>query len=90
MDVEGVLAILFIFGGGSLFLLAISPVGKAIAERIRYGRALPPPSSGGVEQEEVLEAVEQLRREVAELAERVDFTERMLGQAGANKLGPRP
>ena len=26
---EGILAIIFIFGGGTLFLLAISPVGKA-------------------------------------------------------------
>ena len=34
MDIEGVLAIVFIFGGGSLFLLAISPIGKAFAERL--------------------------------------------------------
>ena len=32
---EGILAIIFIFGGGTLFLLATSPIGKAIAERIR-------------------------------------------------------
>ena len=37
MDIEGVLAITFIFGGGTLFLLAISPVGKALADRIRHG-----------------------------------------------------
>jgi hypothetical protein len=27
VDPEGILAIIFIFGGGTLFLLAISPVG---------------------------------------------------------------
>lgn len=88
MDMEGILAIIFIFGGGTLFLLAISPVGKAIAERIRHGQ-VPPGGAGGTDQEEVLEGVEQLRREVAELAERVDFTERLLGQQrGADRLGP--
>ncbi len=39
--------------------------------------------------EEVLAAVEELRREVAELAERVDFTERLLSKVrGAEQLKP--
>ena len=33
MDMEGILAITFIFGGGTLWLLSLSPVGKAIAEQ---------------------------------------------------------
>lgn len=36
MDIEGILAITFIFGGGTRFLLAVSPVGKALADRIRH------------------------------------------------------
>jgi hypothetical protein len=47
MDIESILTITFIFGGGTLFLLAVSPVGKAIAERLlaqRQPRELP----GGV------------------------------------------
>ena len=39
----------------------------------------------------MLAAVEELRREVAELAERADFTERLLAKARdgeAGKLGP--
>src|SRR5947207_14224011 len=48
--------------------------------------------AGGVTgQGDVLAAVEELRREVAELAERVDFTERLLakGRDGeAGKVGP--
>src|SRR5947209_11475986 len=35
-------------------------------------------AGGAAGQEDVLAAVEELRREVAELAERVDFTERLL------------
>ena len=48
-------------------------------------------SGGGAAPDEVLAAVEELRREVAELAERVDFTERLLakGRDGeAGKLAP--
>jgi hypothetical protein len=67
------------------WMLALSPVGKAYAERLR-GR---PRSRGAEDNEDVLEAVEELRREVAELAERVDFTERMLGQQrGGERIGP--
>jgi hypothetical protein len=74
MDIEGVLAITLIFGGGTLFLLSISPVGKAIAERIRSRGAIPMPDP------ELLAEVETLRHELAELQERVDFTERLLAQ----------
>lgn len=74
MDMEGVLAITFIFGGGTLFLLSVSPVGRALAERIRSqgGRPLPDP--------ELQAEVDQLRVEVSELHERMDFAERLLAQ----------
>ena len=71
MDIEGVLAITLIFGGGTLFLLSISPVGKAFADRLR-GKVEAPPDP------ELLAEVDALRQEVAELHERVDFTERIL------------
>ena len=80
MDIEGVLAIIFIFGGGTLFLLAISPVGKALADRIRHGAQ--PLGAGGTEPE-VLTELEQLRADVGELQERVDFAERLLSQKQA-------
>ena len=80
MNVEGILAIIFIFGGGTLFLLAISPVGKAIADRIRHGTQ--PLGTGGTEPE-VLTEIEHLRQDVTELQERVDFAERLLTQKQA-------
>jgi hypothetical protein len=73
MDMEGVLAIIFIFGGGTLFLLSVSPVGKALAERIR-GQTRP------AQDPELLADVDALRQEVAELHERMDFAERLLAQ----------
>lgn len=75
MDYEGILAITLIFGGGTLFLLSVSPIGKAFAERIRARtHDLAPPDP------QVLAEIDDLRAQVAELHERVDFTERLLAE----------
>lgn len=72
---EGILAIIFIFGGGTAFLLSISPIGKAYAERIRARtHQLAPPDP------QVLGEIDDLRVQLAELHERVDFTERLLAE----------
>jgi len=65
-------------GGFFAWMIALSPLGKALAERLVHG----PRAAGGSEDHaELAETVEQLRREVAELAERVDFTERLLAKS---------
>jgi hypothetical protein len=71
---EDILAIVFIFGGGSAVILAFSPIGRALADRIRRrgGASEPDPA--------VLEELARLREDVSELHERVDFTERLLAQ----------
>ncbi|HEY4321130.1 MAG TPA: hypothetical protein VGM77_08100 [Gemmatimonadales bacterium] len=77
MDVEGILAILLIFGGSALVGIAYSPIGRAIGERIRFGRhPLPAPELDPA----VYEELDQLRTDVAELQERVDFAERLLAK----------
>jgi hypothetical protein len=69
-----------------IFLIGLTPIGKAVAERIRHGPVPPAAGAGG---DDVVAAVEELRREVAELAERVDFTERLVAKAqGAHRLEP--
>jgi hypothetical protein len=83
MDMEGVLAIIFIFGGGSMFLLAISPVGRAFADRIRGGTTTVPDDTVRrleAAHQDVLEELDSVRREVVEIHERLDFTERVLAQ----------
>ncbi|HEU5261049.1 MAG TPA: hypothetical protein VFU41_06430 [Gemmatimonadales bacterium] len=90
---EGVLAIIFIFGGGTLFLLAISPVGKALAERIRRhgGAGVPEDTRAELEEfrSELLGEVQQLRTEVSELSERMDFAERLLAKnRDGQRIGP--
>ena len=80
---EDILAIIFIFGGATLVGLGFSPIGRAIADRIR-GRV--PGGSEDVratlarQREEMDGELEQVRREVAELAERLDFAERLLAK----------
>ena len=71
---EGVLAVTFIFGGGTAFLLSISPIGRAVAERIRAHGAVP------MHDPELLAEVDALRHDLSELQERVDFAERLLAR----------
>jgi hypothetical protein len=94
-DLTGLVAVTFIFGGGTLFLLAISPIGKAIAARITGKKP-------GVETDDEiraqldavqgeLEDLRRLRGEVTELAERVDFAERLLArERDGARLPPAP
>lgn len=74
---QNVVAVIFIFGGGSLFLLAVSPVGRALADRIRHG---PQPLHGGDADPAVYDELDRLRSDVTELQERVDFAERLLAK----------
>jgi len=73
MDIEGILAIVLIFGGGIVIAVSFSPVGRAIAERIR-GRVEPQVDPA------IYEELERVRGELSELNERVDFTERLLAK----------
>jgi len=75
-------------GGFFAWMIALSPLGKAYAERIKRGTA--GGAGTGDDQAELVETVEQLRREVAELAERVDFTERLLGQGKVSEQLGKP
>jgi hypothetical protein len=77
---EGALFIVIVFGGGMLFALSKTEIGRAIADRIR--------GEGGHADQALLEEVDRLRHDVVELQERVEFTERMLSsQRDANQLG---
>jgi len=71
--VEDILAIIGIFGGGTLVAVSFSPLGKAWADRIR-GKGII------VQDPEVIEDLNALRLEVSELHERLDFNERLLAE----------
>ena len=73
-------------GGFFAWVISLSPVGKAYAERMRHATKR---ADEAGDPEELRSTIEDLRREVAELAERVDFTERLLAkQQTAEKLPP--
>ena len=78
---EDILAIIFLFGGGTLTLLAFSPVGRAMADRIRGHGSAP------VYDPEMVAEIQALRTDVSE---RVDFTERLLARKAepAQLAGP--
>lgn len=85
----GVFIPIIAVGGFFAWMITLSPLGKALAERLRHGPVPPGRGGAGEEVAALVDTVDQLRREVAELAERVDFTERLLGQQrGAERLGP--
>ncbi len=82
---EEILAIVLIFGGGTLFALSMSPLGRAVADRIRGA-----PKPGSLTEEDldqlrdaqmaIVDDMEAMRQEMSEINERVDFAERMLAQ----------
>ncbi len=79
---EDILAIIFLFGGGTLVILSFSPLGKALAERIRHGKqALPAPEIDPA----LFEELDQMRAELGEIHERLDFTERLLASEKSAK-----
>ncbi|PYP44258.1 MAG: hypothetical protein DMD42_08335 [Gemmatimonadetes bacterium] len=81
---EDILALILIFGGGACIAMAFSPIGRALADRIRGRSATPGSGDVGTQLAEHKEALDQeletVRREVAELAERLDFAERLLAR----------
>ena len=86
-EAVAVLIPVVIFGGFFSWMIART-LSKAYTARLQ---AQQPAGPSGAAAEEVLAAVEELRREMAELAERVDFAERLLAKARegeGGKLGP--
>lgn len=81
-NLDKLLVILLVLGGGFLLL---RPLVQAFAERLRHSGAPAVPGTG----EDVLQELAAMRQEMAELAERVDFAERLLAkQREAARLGP--
>jgi len=91
-DVVGLVAVVLLFGGGTLFLLSISPIGKALAAKMLGRNTIAAGDEAVEELKELRREVEELRHagdHVAELGERVDFLERLVAQQReAQRLPP--
>ena len=68
--------IAFMFFGGTFWVLR--PVAAAVAKRIAGEHRRPGMEPG--ERDEILSELHEVRQEVAELAERMDFAERLLAK----------
>jgi ubiquinone biosynthesis protein UbiJ len=81
---EGTALAFFVLGGG---FWVVRPLAAAIAKRIAGEHRLAAPDPQ--EREAVAEELQQLRQEMTELQERMDFAERLLAkQRGADRLAP--
>jgi hypothetical protein len=82
---EDILAIIFLFGGAAVVGLAYSPIGRAFADRARHGKGVLP----AAEPDPAIYAeLDQLRADVTELQERLDFAERLLAAPGPHEEKP--
>ena len=87
MPPEGkvIIALITLTGGFCLLL----PVVKALAERLRPRADAAVKDEVQALREDVIQELQQVRRDVAELEERVDFAERLLAkQREAERLAP--
>lgn len=80
---EDMVALILIFGGGTVVALAMSPIGRAIAARIQG--QVPGSSSSELRtlrdgQETLAADLDAARQDIAEMQERLDFAERMLAR----------
>ena len=84
MSPSEAVAVFFIFGGG---FWVIRPVAAAIAKRIAGEHRRP--GIEPAERDEILQELQQVRDELTELAERMDFAERLLAkQSESGRLPP--
>ena len=88
---QDILAIILLFGGGTIVALAMSPIGRAMAARIQ-GQGPPAHPDDLLEVRESYEALkgelEAVRLDVNELQERVDFAERLLARKREEPILP--
>jgi hypothetical protein len=78
--VEDLFAIVFIFGGAALVGLSFSPLGRAVADRLRHGKV---PIAAPEVDPAIFEELDHMRAEISEMQERLDFAERLLAKPGA-------
>lgn len=78
-----IFAIVLVLGGGTLFLLAISPIGRAVASRIERRGEVDEDALEEIRnaQHEIAEELAAVRVEIVDMNERIDFTERLLSKS---------
>ena len=81
-DPQNWIVLFFVFGGG---FWVLAPLARALAKRISGDNHRPADPSAI---EELREELRQVRGEMAEMAERLDFNERVLAKQSAAERPP--
>lgn len=79
-NLTGLVAVLLIFGVPGIWLLSKSEIGRALTERIRFG-------THGLPNSDVVAELDDLRTQLAEVQDRLEFTERQLAALKPAKGG---
>jgi hypothetical protein len=80
-------ALMGIFVSGVVLSILLFHVGRAWGDRIRH--RVQPPAASDPARDGLVAELQELRRELAELGERMDFTERLLAkQREGQRIGP--
>ncbi len=83
------IAPLAVFVLAAAFGFLWTPLGRALAERVRSRGQGSAPDDTAALREDLTAELQQVRRDLAELSERVDFAERLLAkQREAERLAP--
>lgn len=89
-QIENILTALIM--GGTFVFIAFSPIARAIGHRIMHGR-IPAPGTTPLPDprvDDVLDDNAMLRRQLEEVQERMEFTERMLAKVRDQGALPAP
>jgi len=85
---EAIFGIVAVFSTIIVGMISFGPIGKGIGDRLR-GRSAGSPAGVQDQLDEVLSRLEAVQSQLGEVAERQEFTERLLAQAqGKSALGP--
>jgi len=88
VDWTGMFAILMVFGTGMVGIVAFSPIGRAISNAIQKKSGVGMTQDTREALDDLADRFEALQQQVAELAERQDFAERMLAKAREKGMLP--
>lgn len=89
-DPAGMLAVIGFFGTIFTALVTLGPIGRAVADRLRSKGAGGSIAALQDQLDEVITRLDDVQRQLGDMADRQDFTERMLARARERGLLEAP
>jgi len=89
-DPSGVIAIIGFFGTLVTAIVTLGPIGRAIGDRLRSKGAAGSIAGMQEQLDEVIARLDDVQRQLGDMADRQDFTERLLAKARERGLLEAP